>query len=88
MKKLRLKYLEIECKVYCFLVGKFRTVKVFLGKYQRQLWFRLCLRGNELHSSLNPDYNRMRKMNKKQRAKYRVSIIRKRRIAHDEDLSR
>jgi|GEM_PF-3084737 hypothetical protein len=51
-------------------------------------WYRLWVRRNEFHPSLNTDFNAMFVMDKKEQEEYRADLMRRRDIAHRRDLAR
>jgi hypothetical protein len=50
-------------------------------------WYRLWIREDEFHRSLDMDLLAMRAMNKKQKERYLEDLSRRRRIAHERDLN-
>lgn len=51
------------------------------------LWYKLWIRKNEFHSSLDIDIFAMSVMNKKEQAAYLLDISKRRQIAHDRDFA-
>ncbi|MFA5767476.1 MAG: hypothetical protein WC919_06125 [Candidatus Paceibacterota bacterium] len=51
-------------------------------------WYRLFIRRNEFHRSLNSDFNAMLVMDSSELKKYFKDLRRRRRIAHKRDLRR
>lgn len=50
-------------------------------------WYRLWVRKDEFHPSLNMDVKAMVGMSKEVRKKYELDLVRRRQIAHDRDLA-
>jgi hypothetical protein len=51
-------------------------------------WYRLWIRKDEFHKSLNPDFSAMLVMDKEELKEYHLDIVRRRNIAHYRDNER
>jgi len=81
-------------EVYNFWRYDFLEDKIFYVKRKiwncgiKLLWYKLWIRKDEFHKSLDLDINAMLVMNREQREKYYKEIENRRHIAHERDLER
>ena len=83
-------------KVRVFLFGWWLGIEWKATKIKRRVWnkrillwwYRLWIRKNEFHCSLEMDAEAMIEMNEQERNVYLLDLLHRRRIAHKRDLSR
>lgn len=56
--------------------------KLFWNRCLLLWWYRLWIRENEFHKSLNTDFSAMEFMSEKAKLKYERNLVRRRNIAH------
>jgi hypothetical protein len=81
--------------IKAFLFFVFYCIKDFFIEIKRSIWnrglklgwYRLWVRKDEFHPSLNMDSKAMFGMSKEARKRYMFDLIRRRQIAHERDLA-
>jgi hypothetical protein len=68
--------------IYWEIADKLSFVRMFFGSRLRLFWYRLWIRKDEFHQSLNIDSEVMLTMNSKQRQNYMDDLNRRRNVAH------
>ncbi len=62
--------------------------KYFWHRYVLLWWYRLWIRKDERHKSLDTDWFLYREMNEKEKIKYVADLKKRREIAHQRDIAR
>lgn len=86
--------MKLQDRVYLALYAWWFEVRTFPGKIKRRIWnkhillwwHRLWIRKDEFHCSLNMDTEAMLEMNGVETEKYLTDLLRRRMIAHRQDL--
>jgi len=85
MKKIRLIFSIWWYEVKSFFVEIKRSI---WNKHLLLWWYRLWIRRDEFHKSLDVDPAAMMGMNEKKGYRYIKALIRRRNVAHERDLAR
>lgn len=67
-------------------LNKLSYVKMFFCSRLRLFWYRLYIRKDEFHCSLNTDSEALMTMNDREKAKYMSDLERRRKIAHEREI--
>lgn len=68
--------------MYWEITDKLSFVRMFFSSRLKLFWYRLWIRKDEFHQSLNIDTEVMLTMSNKQRQNYRDDLNRRRNVAH------
>ena len=83
-------------EVRLVLFVRWLDIKSLPGKIKRRIWnkrlllwwYRLWVREDEFHRSLDMDVAAMLEMNERERKKYLADLVHRREIAHQRDLAK
>lgn len=81
MTLLRVKYV---LQIWCFRIRVFpdKIRRYVWNKHLLLWWYRFWIRKDEFHKSLDMDILAMMEMNKEERKKYLLDLLKRREIAH------
>lgn len=78
-----MKKIQFGLLVMCWeITDKLSFVRMFFSSRLKLFWYRLWIRKDEFHQSLNIDTEVMLTMSNKQRQNYRDDLNRRRNVAH------